>query len=146
MPELVSSGPRIPVTLMNEVDAGSAVFFCGAGVSVGEGSQLPNFARLVDHVYEANRMEPDDVEREALHVDEPNPSLRKPQFDKALGLLERPERLGASVLRRTVIERLSTQPNPSAPGSRGADFHFANRAGGPPGYHKFRQPVRRSRA
>ena len=110
MPELVSNGPRIPVHLMNEVDTGSVVFFCGAGVSRGDGSGLPDFAELVDHVYEANRMELDEVERETLHCDEPNPDLRKPQFDKALGLLERPERLGAPVLRRTVIDCLSTQP------------------------------------
>ena len=51
---------------------------------------------LVDHVYEANRMgkDEDEVEREALHLDEPDPGLRKPQLDKALGLLESPERLG----------------------------------------------------
>ena len=110
MPELVSNGPRIPVHLMNEVDTGSVIFFCGAGVSGGDGSGLPNFAELVDHVYEANRMEPDEVEREALHCDEPNPDLRRPQFDKALGLLERQERLGAPVLRRTVIDCLSTSP------------------------------------
>ena len=85
MPELVSNGPRIPVHLMNEVDSGSVVFFCGAGVSRGDGSGLPNFAELVDHVYEENRMEPDGVEREALHRDEPEPGLRRPQFDKALG-------------------------------------------------------------
>ena len=29
MPERVSDGPRIPAHLMNEVDADSAVFFCG---------------------------------------------------------------------------------------------------------------------
>ena len=110
MPELVSSGPRIPMHLMNEVDSGSVVFFCGAGISAGDGSGLPNFTELVDHVYETNRMEPDEVEREALHRDEPDPGLRKPQFDKALGLLERPGRLGAPVLRRTVIERLSARP------------------------------------
>ena len=33
MPELVSNGPRIPVHLMNEVDTGGVVFFCGAGIS-----------------------------------------------------------------------------------------------------------------
>ena len=85
MPELVSNGPRIPVHLMNEVDSGSVVFFCGAGVSRGDGSGLPNFAELVDDVYEEFRMEPDGVEREALHLDEPEPGLRRPQFDKALG-------------------------------------------------------------
>ena len=112
MPELVSNGPRIPVHLMNDVDNGNVVFFCGAGVSRGDGSGLPDFAELVDHVYQAHRMDQDEdeVEREALHRDEPNQDLRKPQFDKALGLLERPERLGALVLRRTVIERLSTRP------------------------------------
>ena len=96
MPELVSNGPRIPVHLMNEVDTGGVFFFCGAGISTGDGSELPSFAELVDHVYEANRMgkDEDEVEREALHLDEPDPGLRKPQLDKALGLLERPERLG----------------------------------------------------
>ena len=87
MPELVSNGPRIPVHLMNEVDTGGVVFFCGAGISTGDGSELPSFAELVDHVYEANRMgkDEDEVEREALHLDEPDPGLRKPQLDKALG-------------------------------------------------------------
>ena len=66
MPE----GPRIPVHLMNEVDEGRVVFFCGAGVSVGDGSNLPNFEELVDHVYEANRIEADEVEREALRRDD----------------------------------------------------------------------------
>ena len=83
------------------------VFFCGAGVSVGNGSNLPNFEELVDHVYEANRIEPDQVEREALHRDEPERSRRRPQFDKALGLLERSDRLGPNALRGTVIDRLS---------------------------------------
>ena len=87
MPELVSNGPRIPVHLMNEVDTGVVVvFFCGAGISTGDGSELPSFAELVDHVYEANRMgkDEDEVEREALHLDEPDPGLRKPPLDKAL--------------------------------------------------------------
>ena len=35
MPELVSNGPRIPARLMNEVDADTVVFFCGAGISAG---------------------------------------------------------------------------------------------------------------
>ena len=47
MPELVSNGPRIPVHLMNEVDTGGVVFFCGAGISTGDGSELPSFAELV---------------------------------------------------------------------------------------------------
>ena len=79
MPELVSNGPRIPVHLMNEVDTGGVVFFCGAGISTGDGSELPSFAELVDHVYEANRMgkDEDEVEREALHLDEPDCQRRR---------------------------------------------------------------------
>lgn len=107
MPELVPEGPRIPAHLMNEVEEGRVVFFCGAGVSVGDGSNLPTFEQLVDHVYDANGIEPDEVERESLHHDEPARSRRRPQFDKALGLLERSERLGPEALRGTVIDRLS---------------------------------------
>ena len=39
-----------------------------------------------------------------------DPGRRQPKFDKALGLLERPGRLGAQTLRFSVIERLS-QPS-----------------------------------
>ena len=95
---------------MNEVDDGLVVFFCGSGISAGEGSELPDFAKLVKHVYEERRVAPDRVEREALHFDVEPENLRRPQLDKALALLERPERLGPQVLRRTVIERLSQPP------------------------------------
>ena len=110
MPELVPDGPIIPVQLMNEVDSGRVVFFCGAGISAAAGSDLPGFAGLVRHVYTVNHMEPDAVEREALDWDEPDPDRRRPKFDKALGLLERKERLGPQALRDTVIERLSKEP------------------------------------
>lgn len=112
MPELVPNGPRVPVHLMNEVDDGRVVFFCGSGVSAGEGSDLPDFAKLVKHVYEKRRIEPDTVEREALHCELEDENLRRPQLDKALGLLERPKRLGPQVLRRTVVECLTTPPTP----------------------------------
>ena len=111
MPELVAGGPTIPVHLMNELDNGSVVFFCGAGISAGSGSGLPGFEELVQHVYEANHMKPDAVEREALELEELDPGRRQPKFDKALGLLERPGRLGAQALRLSVIERLSQPPS-----------------------------------
>ena len=110
MPELVANGPTIPVRLMNELDNGRVVFFCGAGISAGEGSELPNFADLLDHVYEANYLEPDAVEKEALDLEEEVFENRRPNFDRALGLLERPKRLGPQILRRTVIDRLSKPP------------------------------------
>ena len=111
MPELVAGGPAIPVRLLNELDSGQVVFFCGAGVSMGPGSDLPSFADLVRHVYEANGLTPDSVESEALDLEEPDPDRRRPNFDKALGLLERESRLGASALRRAVIKRLSAPPS-----------------------------------
>ena len=110
MPELVPGGPTVPVEVMNRLDSGRVVFFCGAGVSVGKGSNLPTFAKLVRQVYKMNDMKPDDIEREALHCDEADASRRRPQLDKALGLLER--RLGRETLRGTVIELLSAKPTP----------------------------------
>ena len=105
MPELVANGPDIPVALLNQLDSGTVVFFCGAGISATPGSDLPNFDELVEHVYEANHVEPDAVECEALDRDEAIVHRRRPSFDKALGLLE--GRLGSQVLRKTVVSRLS---------------------------------------
>ena len=84
MPELVADGPTIPVHLLNELDSGRVVFFCGAGISAGPGSDLPGFGDLVDYVYGVNRMEPDAVEREALDLEERDAERRRPNLDKAL--------------------------------------------------------------
>ena len=105
MPELVATGPAIPVPLLNRLDSGEVIFFCGAGVSATAGSDLPGFAELVHHAYEANHVEPNAVEREALDYDQPDIPRRRPSLDKALGLLER--RLGTHKLRETIIARLS---------------------------------------
>ena len=66
---------------------------------MGRGSDLPSFDGLVDHVYSHHHLKPDAAEQGALC---------RCEFDKALGLLARPERVGERQLRRTVIERLST--------------------------------------
>ena len=83
MPELVSNGPSIPVRLMNEVDSGRVVFFCGAGVSAGRGSDLPGFAGLVAASSTANtalsRMR---SRREALHYAARHTELWRPNFDR----------------------------------------------------------------
>ena len=85
---------------MNDLDDERAVFFCGAGISRGRESGLPGFLGLVKHIYKTNHLSPDAVERDALDCDEENPERRKPKLDKVLDLLERPERLGPSDLRR----------------------------------------------
>ena len=111
MPELVANGPSLPVRLMNELDGGSVVFFCGAGISMGPESDLPDFGGLAKHVYHHHRLEPDVVEREALDWDERAAAdRRRPSYDKAFELLERPTRVGAQALRRSVIDRLSMPP------------------------------------
>ena len=110
MPELIGKGPNIPAHLMNELDDGNVVFFCGAGVSAGQGSELPDFPELVKQVYGRNHMEPDEIESEALDLKNSNLDtiqLGRPNLDKALGLLE--GRLGAQILRSTIIECLTVE-------------------------------------
>lgn len=94
MPELIQNGPDIPVELMNKLDDGRVVFFCGAGISMGTG--LPSFRGLVEHVYEVTKEAATPLEQNALD---------KSQLDKALGLIE--GRLIPGQLRQGVIERLS---------------------------------------
>ena len=101
MPELVSKGPDIPVGLLNQLDDDRVVFFCGAGVSMGGGSQLPNFRGLLCNVYQENHLPPDDIERKAL---------RAKAYDKAFELLEQPERLGPEQVRQSVAACLSKDP------------------------------------
>ena len=146
MPELVSGGPTIPVQLMNRLDSGRAVFFCGAGVSVGAGSGLPTFVELVQHVYDKNGMKPDDVEKQALHLDVPDKTKRRPQLDKALDLLERSDRLGAAVLRRTVIERLSKAPTGTLAVHKALIALSRHGKRRPTGHDELRHAVRRSRS
>jgi len=105
VPELVANGPAIPVELMNARDSQNVVFFCGAGISMSSG--LPSFGKLVEDIYQAARVEPDDVEKSALDLMQPDPRLRRPKFDKAIGLLEREHRLRPDILRKIVVERLS---------------------------------------
>lgn len=101
MPELVSKGPDIPVELLNRLEDDRVVFFCGAGVSMDGGSQLPDFRSLLCNVYQENHLSPDDIEREALEDD---------AYDKVFELLERTERLGSEQVRQSVAACLSKEP------------------------------------
>ena len=101
MPELVPKGPDVPADLLNQLDDERVVFFCGAGVSMGGNSRLPSFHGLLCQVYQSNRIEPDDLEAEAL---------RQSAYDKAFELLERPERLGSQQVYESVVASLSISP------------------------------------
>ena len=147
MPELIAGGPIIPVHLLNELDSGKVVFFCGAGISAGPGSGLPNFADLVQHVYKAHDIHPDALEREALDLAEPlPPDRRRPTLDKVLGLLERVDRLGAAALRRTIIQQLSVPPNGELGLHKALIDLSRNERGRPAHHHQFRQAVCGSRS
>ena len=100
MPELVPKGPDVPVGLLNQLDDERVVFFCGAGVSRGGNSGLPGFRRLLCQVYQRNNIKPDDFKAEAE-------ALKQSEYDKALELLERPERLDSQQLYDSVVALLS---------------------------------------
>ena len=101
MPELVEHGPNIPFKLMNELDDGRVVFFCGAGISMASG--LPSFGGLVEHVYDQTGERKTKLEERLIAAE---------QYDKALGLLE--GRLNEGRLRQIVIERLSRKAKPGS--------------------------------
>lgn len=96
MPELVPGGPDVPPQLMNDLDDERVVFFCGAGVSMGPESGLPDFQGLVEHVYED------------CGIPRPARDARPRQLDRELDLLE--QRLVRGEVRKSVIERLSAEP------------------------------------
>jgi hypothetical protein len=45
----ISDGPELPVELLESLEDGSLVLFCGAGISKAAG--LPTFRELVEQVY-----------------------------------------------------------------------------------------------
>lgn len=77
MPQLIPQGPFLPPALMNALDDGNVVFFCGAGVSVGTG--IPGFGGLVEAVWKSLGKPQDD-----LFIKE----LRDKAYDRALHRLD----------------------------------------------------------
>ncbi len=102
MPELVTNGPDLPTQLLNELYSGKVIFFCGAGVSKGMGSNLPLFDELVENLINNNQILLDDLENEAKELK---------AWDRVLGLLEREERLGPNFVRQDIIKQLSVEPS-----------------------------------
>jgi len=86
--------PNIPLQLIEAQEAGSLVFFCGAGISSLAG--LPDFAELVSRVYADLGESETDLEREAR---------RAQLFDRMLGLLE--TRMAHGIVRQGLIKHLT---------------------------------------
>ncbi len=92
--QFVKDGPDIPIQVMQALEEGRLVFFCGAGVSKGE--KLPLFSELVDQVYEALNEEKKELEFSEYHAC---------NYDRVLGLLEK--RMQPGLVRKTIIDKLT---------------------------------------
>lgn len=96
--QFIPNGPDIPDELIRYLEDDDLVFFCGAGVSMGEG--LPSFEGLVENVYESlNR-----PLTESAHPFEYELFSTK-QFDRCLGELERC--LATDEMRSKVVNELT---------------------------------------
>lgn len=98
----VVGGPELPPKLLQLVEDGRLVFFCGAGISRPCG--LPDFKGLVEAVFERTHQSMVDLEREAFD---------NGQYDRVLGLVE--SRIGAEFVRKAVVGTLHLDPNADLP-------------------------------
>lgn len=73
----VTNGPDVPDRLVQAHEEGRVVFFCGTGISYPAG--LPDFAGLVDGLFEALGEDKNSAEQAAI---------RDKRYDLAIGLLE----------------------------------------------------------
>jgi hypothetical protein len=94
----VPNGPDIPVEVMQALEDGDLVLFCGAGISMQAG--LPSFEGLVKGIYSALTVE---------HLDDVDELIRIEQWDRALYALE--NRFGPDSLRKHVPRLLELSPN-----------------------------------
>jgi hypothetical protein len=78
MPSFTTDGPDIPIEVLQALEDGELVFFCGAGMSKPAG--LPLFGELVKAIYEGVHEEMTELERKAFENGE---------YDRVLTLLER---------------------------------------------------------
>lgn len=95
--QFVKGGPNIPAEVLQKLEDGKLVFFCGAGVSYPAG--LPSFKKLVEKVY-AN-----------LHEDigpEEEQAFKDGYYDRTLGLLEN-RLVNSALVRKAIIEVLKIE-------------------------------------
>lgn len=94
----VVGGPNLPEELLQLLEDGRLVLFCGAGVSYPAG--LPGFKGLVDRVYERTNQTGSDSEKTEYDLN---------NFDRVLGMLE--SRIGFHRVRRAVVDELRLDPS-----------------------------------
>jgi SIR2-like domain len=78
MPSFTTDGPDIPIEVLQALEDGELVFFCGSGVSKPAG--LPLFGELVKAIYECVHEEMTELEKKAF---------KNGEYDRVLTLLER---------------------------------------------------------
>ena len=104
-----ADGPAIPDVLLDERDAGTVVFLCGAGVSIAAG--MPDFMGLARHVVDEVDPPQDSEVRRALQTydgDEksaPAAGWRRPSLDEVFQMLYR--EYGPEQVLRIVWRKLS---------------------------------------
>ena len=104
----IAGTPDIPDELIKDVSDGHTVFLCGAGVSMRVG--LPLFGKLTDQIYAEIGETPNN---EAAEIE----ALKRQEYDRALGSLERRTRLPkmASRVRIATTKLLTPAPGLAAP-------------------------------
>ena len=98
--QFIKNGPDIPESLLRMHEDGKVVFFCGAGISMPAG--LPNFAGLVDQLFNDSGRTPSGVQKEAIQAQ---------QYDKAIELLEADILGGRKTIRKKLHKILSPNLN-----------------------------------
>ena len=96
--QFIKNGPDIPDRLLQAHEEGKVVFFCGAGIS--SAAKLPNFADLVNQLYESLYVEPNQIQKNAIKTG---------KFDTAISLLESGITDGRKVVREKLVGILNTK-------------------------------------
>lgn len=109
-------GPDLPPELLQSVEDGRVVLFCGAGISRPAG--LPGFCGLIEAVYLKTNEEKSELEQSAFE---------SKNFDQVLGLLE--NRIGRDTVRNAVVKALELPESADLPTHRSLLALATNRDG-----------------
>lgn len=94
----ITGGPDLPPKLLQSLEDGRLVFFCGAGISYPAG--LPTFRGLVEAVYRELGQRMEGLEQL---------EFQKQNYDRVFGLLEK--RMAGTFVRRAIFQILNIPPD-----------------------------------